>query len=143
MASILLRNQLIDGAARKATPAGLPTVITVDVGGKSKDVPVAYFWKDAIATGEYQHPKTGQKLSIDGARLDGLVSKFHEMKAAGVEIPDADRPFVQRPRQHRVRGRRQARRRPVVALASSHRGKERRSCVGEPVFAVHRSRVQR
>jgi hypothetical protein len=87
MASILLRNQLIDGAARKATPAGLPTVITVDVGGKSKDVPVAYFWKDAIATGEYQHPKTGQKLSIDGARLDGLVSKFHEMKAAGVEIP--------------------------------------------------------
>lgn len=87
MASVLLRNQLIDGTAHKATPPGLPTVITVDVGGKPKDVPVAYFWKDAIATGEYEHPKTGQRLKIDAPRLDALVNNFHKMRSAGIEIP--------------------------------------------------------
>lgn len=87
MASLLLRNQLIDGTAHKATPPGLPTVIKVDVGGKPKDVPVSYFWKDVIGVGEYQHPKTGRTLNVDVPRMDAWVNKFHRMRSAGIEIP--------------------------------------------------------
>jgi hypothetical protein len=50
-------------------------------------VPVAYFWKDSIQAGDYVHPATKQKLSVDGARIDGWVDKFHQMRAAGIEIP--------------------------------------------------------
>lgn len=66
---------------------GYPTSIKVTVGGAEKDVPVAYFWKDAIATGDYVHPATKQHLSIDAKRIDSLVEKFHAMRKAGIEIP--------------------------------------------------------
>jgi hypothetical protein len=66
---------------------GYPTSRKVKIGDVEKDIPVAYFWKDAIAVGEYVHPKTRQKLSVDAKRLDGLVEKFNAMRAAGIEVP--------------------------------------------------------
>lgn len=66
---------------------GYPTHLKLKVGGEEKEVPVAYFWKDSIQAGQYVHPGTQQKLSVDAARIDGWVDKFHQMRAAGIEIP--------------------------------------------------------
>jgi hypothetical protein len=66
---------------------GHPTHLKLKVGEEEKDVPVAYFWKDSIQTGNYVHPATKQTLSVDAKRIDGWVDKFHKMRAAGIEIP--------------------------------------------------------
>src|SRR6266516_159189 len=66
---------------------GYPTHKEIIVGGEKRQVPCAYFWKDAIAVGEYVHPATKQKLSVDEKRIDGWVEKFNRMRAAGVEFP--------------------------------------------------------
>jgi hypothetical protein len=66
---------------------GYPTTLKVRVGDADKDVPVAYFWKDAISAGEYVHPATKQKLKVDSVRIDGWVDRFHKMRAAGIEVP--------------------------------------------------------
>lgn len=79
----------LSGALKPALTLGqgFPSTLKIKVGDADKDVPVAYFWKDAIAVGEYEHPATKQRLSIDARRLDALVEKFHAMRAAGIEIP--------------------------------------------------------
>jgi len=66
---------------------GYPTHLKVKVGTQEREVPVAYFWKDSIQAGQYVHPGTKQKLSVDEKRIDGWVDKFHQMRAAGIEIP--------------------------------------------------------
>jgi hypothetical protein len=74
-------------ALTPASVSGRPTHITHKVGTEDKQVPVAYFWKDAIAVGDYVHPTTKQKLSVDAPRIDGWVKNFHAMTRAGIEIP--------------------------------------------------------
>lgn len=69
------------------TPSKYPTHVKLKVGSKSKKVPVTYFWKDAIQVGDYVHPLTGQKFSVDRSRIDHWVGKFNRMKRAGVEVP--------------------------------------------------------
>jgi len=66
---------------------GYPAHLKIKVGDTEKDVPVAYFWKDAIQTGRYVHPTTKQELSVDAKRIDGWVDRFHQMRAAGIEVP--------------------------------------------------------
>jgi hypothetical protein len=66
---------------------GYPTHLKVKVGNEDRQVPVAYFWKDTIQAGDYVHPATNQKLNVDAGRIDGWVDKFHQMRAAGIEIP--------------------------------------------------------
>lgn len=59
--------------------AALPAVVD--------DQPVAEKWGDALKTGKYQHPVTGQKLSISGDDLDAIVKNFNGMKADGLQVP--------------------------------------------------------
>lgn len=65
---------------------GMPTEIEVKVGDAKKMFPVAYFEKDVIECGSYTHPETGQKFTVDQARLEQWASKFNQMRAAGAEI---------------------------------------------------------
>jgi hypothetical protein len=59
--------------------AGLPTTI--------HGQPVAYYWADAIRTGRYLHPATGQILDVDAHRLSRWLSNIRGMRAAGIDIP--------------------------------------------------------
>lgn len=65
---------------------GFPTEIDVKVGNENKKFPVAYFEKDVIETGDYEHPITKRKFSVDERRIDNWVNKFNQMKAAGAEV---------------------------------------------------------
>lgn len=65
---------------------GMPTEIEVKVGNDTKKFPVAYFEKDVIETGDYEHPVTKQTFSVDERRIDNWVTKFNQMKAAGAEV---------------------------------------------------------
>lgn len=66
---------------------GYPEKLPLKIGGEQKEVPCAYFWKDAIAAGEYVHPATKQSLSVDGKRIDGWVERFNQMRGVGIDIP--------------------------------------------------------
>lgn len=50
-------------------------------------VPFRLYTKDVISCGEWQVPETGQKFSVDEARIDRWCSTFNAMAAAGVEVP--------------------------------------------------------
>jgi hypothetical protein len=65
----------------------MPTHKTVKVGGKRKQFPVAYFWKDVIGVGKFRHPITGQTFEVDEKRIDGWVRKYEKMREQGIEIP--------------------------------------------------------
>lgn len=75
------------GGSRAAHPSNFPTHLPIRVGGKSKKVPVAYFWKDAISVGKYTHPATGQRLKVTPERIDSWVDNFNAMRRRGIEIP--------------------------------------------------------
>lgn len=73
-------------------------------GTDASGVPYSIFTKDVISCGEWQVPETGQKFSVDEARIDRWVSTFNAMSKAGVEVPiplghtfepDKNRGFVQ------------------------------------------------
>lgn len=75
-----------DSALFVAPPEGLPTTIKCKVGGVDKEFPVSYWMKDVIQAGDYIHPQTGQRFSIDATRMDGWVETFNKMRGAGVDI---------------------------------------------------------
>jgi hypothetical protein len=50
-------------------------------------VPAFYYWKDAIAVGDYIHPGRRFSLNITRDRLDGYVTNFNRMQTNGVAVP--------------------------------------------------------
>lgn len=66
---------------------GLPRSIKLKLGNDVKEVPVAYFWKDVIAIGDYCHPDTGQEFSVDANRLKHWDQTFKLMRQNGIDIP--------------------------------------------------------
>ncbi len=75
-----------DATAYTPPPEGLPTTIKCKIGGVESEFPVSYWWKNVIASGDYVHPQTGQRLPVNAARIDGWVDKFNKMRGAGIDI---------------------------------------------------------
>lgn len=58
--------------------------------GPSKNAagqPVQTFRKELIRKGQWQHPATGQKFTIDDRWLDNAAAQFGKMKASGAKVP--------------------------------------------------------
>ena len=71
----------MEGPSERVELADMPRSFPVNVDGKMRAFPVAYFKKRAITARRYVHPTKGFSFEITPADVDDMARKFHLMRS--------------------------------------------------------------